>query len=72
VTFEELAGIVLFFIIVGCIASIFGFRLRPPKPARTQAAPAAPSHAFRRIESGRVAQRQTNISMAIASSNLNV
>jgi hypothetical protein len=42
VTFEELAGIVLFFIIVGCIASIFGFRLRPPKPARTQAAPAAP------------------------------
>lgn len=38
-TFEGLPGVVLFFVIVACIAGIFGFRLRRPK-----APPAEPAH----------------------------
>jgi len=45
-TFQGLAGVVAAFIVVGCIASIFGFTLRRPKASQPEVAAAAPQRAF--------------------------
>jgi len=47
-TFEGLPGVVLFFVIVACIAGIFGFRLRRPKAPPAEPAHEAPPPGFER------------------------
>lgn len=47
-TLKELAAVLVFLIVAGCIVSIFGFRFRRPKPPRVEMADAAPLHTFER------------------------